>query len=181
VGISISPQPRLTCVDVRQATEKLVHYSHVRLQARRTALDALSTGRLAGVGTGGYGTNFETKQGEKDGVHLEVTDAQQRLLINLVREPHPILDGVDDTPSRKPVMMAAASTRILPSFLVAPGEYSTPHSTVAHGRRTNSEIQPRQVAIYITQVNISGSLHWPQTLAARCLRDTGPYATYDMA
>jgi len=53
----------------------------------------------------------------------------------MVRQKQSVLDSINDalvqTPrlgsraSRKPVMIAAASTRILPSFFTAPGEYST--------------------------------------------------------
>ena len=44
----------------------LAHYSHVRLQAKRTALDALSTkqaerGKSVG-GTGSYDTDHDTKR-----------------------------------------------------------------------------------------------------------------------
>jgi integrase len=47
----------------------LAHYSHVRLQAKRAALDALSMTwperNKLGDGTGGYDTNNDTKQGEQ--------------------------------------------------------------------------------------------------------------------
>jgi hypothetical protein len=48
----------------------LAHYSHVRIQAKRTALDALATGRtdtrtekpVLGTKAEGYDTNNDTKQ-----------------------------------------------------------------------------------------------------------------------
>jgi hypothetical protein len=43
----------------------LAHYSHVRLQAKRTALDALASGRHKATQAKGYDTNHDTKQGGK--------------------------------------------------------------------------------------------------------------------
>jgi len=62
------------------SAKMLAHYSHVRLEAKRTALDALSTGRLTGVETEGYGTNHDTKQGEQGSVPPEVIDSMVELV-----------------------------------------------------------------------------------------------------
>jgi hypothetical protein len=61
----------LMTVESRHVSLKmLAHYSHVRLQAKRTALDALATGRRdtpleqadSGHKAGGYDTNNDTNQ-----------------------------------------------------------------------------------------------------------------------
>ena len=62
------------------SAKMLAHYSHVRLEAKRTALDGLSTGRLLGVETGGYDTNHDTKQGEQETVPPEVVDSLVELV-----------------------------------------------------------------------------------------------------
>jgi len=62
------------------SAKMLAHYSHVRLKAKRTALDGLSTGRLLGVETGGYDTNHDTKQGEQEVVPPEVVDSLVELV-----------------------------------------------------------------------------------------------------
>jgi integrase len=56
------------------SSKMLAHYSHVRIQAKRTALDALATGRRdtwaegqdSGSKVGGYDTNNDTKEGWQD-------------------------------------------------------------------------------------------------------------------
>ncbi len=62
------------------SAKMLAHYSHVRLEAKRTALDGLSTGRLLGVEAGGYDTNHDTKQGEQKIVPPEVVDSLVELV-----------------------------------------------------------------------------------------------------
>ncbi len=62
------------------SAKMLAHYSHVRLQAKRTALDALSTGRLMGIETGGYDTNHDTKPGESESVPLELIENMVELV-----------------------------------------------------------------------------------------------------
>jgi len=62
------------------SAKMLAHYSHVRLEAKRTALDALSTGRLSGVEAEGYGTNHVTKQRAPETVPLEVVDSLVELV-----------------------------------------------------------------------------------------------------
>ena len=62
------------------SAKMLAHYSHVRLEAKRTALDALSSGRLSGVDAGGYVTNRVTKQGEAETVPPEVIDSMVELV-----------------------------------------------------------------------------------------------------
>ena len=56
----------------------LAHYSHVRLQAKRAALDALSMTRpqvaKRGGETGGYDTNSDTKQEEPIEQFRQVTE-----------------------------------------------------------------------------------------------------------
>ena len=56
----------------------LAHYSHVRLQAKRTALDALSTKQSAransGSGTKGYDTNNDTKQHPAEAIPPQVLE-----------------------------------------------------------------------------------------------------------
>jgi len=48
------------------STKMLQHYSHVRIQAKRTALDALSmTKATLGDETGGYDTNHDTKRDQR--------------------------------------------------------------------------------------------------------------------
>src|SRR5271157_5803974 len=62
----------------------LQHYSHVRLQAKRSALDALSTRRadLPNLGgkTEGYDTNHDTKQGEGVGEYAQVIETMVELV-----------------------------------------------------------------------------------------------------
>ena len=69
----------------------LAHYSHVRLQAKRTALDALSTARPeranSGGETGGYDTNHDTKREER-------TDQASQVIENMVE-----LVGLEPTTS----------------------------------------------------------------------------------
>ena len=56
----------------------LQHYSHVRLQAKRTALDALSTKRVDtasfGSKAGGYDTKSDTKHGNEQQKHSQVIE-----------------------------------------------------------------------------------------------------------
>jgi hypothetical protein len=56
----------------------LAHYSHVRIQAKRTALDSLSTKQAeranSGNETRGYDTNDDTKRHAAEVVPLQVLD-----------------------------------------------------------------------------------------------------------
>jgi len=62
----------------------LAHYSHVRLQAKRAALDALSTKQAAransGNGTKGYDTNNDTKQLAAESVPPQVLENMVELV-----------------------------------------------------------------------------------------------------
>jgi len=56
----------------------LAHYSHVRLQAKRTALDSLSTKQAeranSGGKAGGYDTNHDTKRDAAEAIHPQVLE-----------------------------------------------------------------------------------------------------------
>jgi len=56
----------------------LAHYSHVRLQAKRTALDSLSTKQAerakSGGEPGGYDTNHDTKRGDAETIPPQVIE-----------------------------------------------------------------------------------------------------------
>lgn len=56
----------------------LAHYSHVRLQAKRTALDSLSTKQAeraaSGGEAGGYDTNRDTKRDDVQNIPPQVTE-----------------------------------------------------------------------------------------------------------
>ena len=58
----------------------LAHYSHVRLQAKRTALDALATGRKDTTQSKGYDTNNDTKEAAKSGEAPEVLENMVELV-----------------------------------------------------------------------------------------------------
>jgi len=56
----------------------LAHYSHVRLQAKRTALDSLSTKQAerakSGGEPGGYDTNHDTKRGDVEAIPMQIIE-----------------------------------------------------------------------------------------------------------
>ena len=56
----------------------LAHYSHVRIQAKRTALDSLSTKQAERVKLGsereGYDTNHDTKRSDVDSIPPQVIE-----------------------------------------------------------------------------------------------------------
>jgi Phage integrase family len=62
----------------------LAHYSHVRIQAKRTALDALSTKQAeranSGGETRGYDTNHDTKQDAAQTIPLQVLENMVELV-----------------------------------------------------------------------------------------------------
>ena len=62
----------------------LAHYSHVRLQAKRTALDPLSTKQAERVNSGGetrgYDTNHDTKRGEAESIPQQVLENMVELV-----------------------------------------------------------------------------------------------------
>jgi hypothetical protein len=62
----------------------LAHYSHVRLQAKRTALDALSTERAekanSGGEAGGYDTKHDTKRDAVETTPPQVTENMVELV-----------------------------------------------------------------------------------------------------
>src|SRR5215471_65347 len=66
------------------STKMLHHYSHVRLQAKRAALDALATRRAGGMNlrteTRGYDTNYDTKPRTETGQTPQVIENMVELV-----------------------------------------------------------------------------------------------------
>ena len=62
----------------------LAHYSHVRLQAKRTALDSLSTKQAERVNSGSeacsYDTNHDTKRGDAETIPPQVLEKMVELV-----------------------------------------------------------------------------------------------------
>ena len=62
----------------------LAHYSHVRLQAKRTALDSLSTKQAervnSGSEAGSYDTNHDTKRGDAETIPPQVLEKMVELV-----------------------------------------------------------------------------------------------------
>ncbi len=81
---SVASDSTVMAIAGHVSPKMLAHYSHVRIQAKRTALDSLSTKQAeradSGGETGGYDTNHDTKRDAADPIPPQVLENMVELV-----------------------------------------------------------------------------------------------------